>query len=131
MDLNKVMLIGRITNDVELKTIEWSWNSVINFSLATNRRYKNKEWNLVEEAEFHRCVVFWNLADVLWKYWEKWKRMYVEGRLRTRKWEDTNWNSRFTTEIIVENFIFLDSRWWNSDNSSQAVDNVDSEEMPF
>lgn len=130
MDLNKVMLIWRITNDVELKKIEGSGNSVINFTLATNRRFKNRDWNQIEEAEFHRCVVFGNLADVLGKYGEKGKRMYIEWRLRTRKWEDTNWNSRFTTEIIIENFIFLDSRSWGSELVDQELPTVETE-LPF
>lgn len=123
MDLNKVMLIGRITNDLEVKKLPESWNSVLSFTLATNRRYKNKEDNFVEEAEFHRCVVFGNWADNLAKYQSKWSKLYVEWRLRTRKWEDTNWNAKFTTEIVLENFIFLDNKWesaWSSNKSTHS-----------
>ncbi|USN56127.1 MAG: single-stranded DNA-binding protein [Candidatus Peribacteria bacterium] len=93
-----------------MKTIESTGNSVVNFTVATNRRYKNKDEQLVEESEYHRCVAYGNSADIIGKYVTKGKRMYVEGRLRTRKWEDTNGNSRYTTEIVVENFIFLDSK---------------------
>jgi single-strand DNA-binding protein len=110
MDLNKVMLIGRSTTDVEIKKIESTGSSVVNFSLATNRRYKNKDEQVVEESEYHRCVAYGNGADIIGKYVSKGKRMYVEGRLRTRKWEDTNGNARYTTEIVVDNFIFLDSK---------------------
>lgn len=78
MDLNKVMLIGRSTTDVEVKTIESTGNSVVNFTLATNRRYKNKEGQLVEESEYHRCVAYGNAADVIGKYVDKGKRMYIE-----------------------------------------------------
>ncbi len=110
MDLNKVMLIGRSTTDVEIKKIESTGSSVVNFTVATNRRYKNKDEQLVEESEYHRCVAYGGSADIIGQYVTKWKRMYVEGRLRTRKWEDTTGNARYTTEIVVDNFIFLDSK---------------------
>lgn len=139
-DLNRVMLIWRTTGDAEVKKSE-AWTSIVPFSLATNRRYKNKEGNQIEEAEFHRCVAFGNIADIFWQYLNKWKRIYIEGRLRTRKWEDGSWNNRYTTEIIVEDFIFLDSKWGdNSSNSSNsqswdtsgAESSSDSEEdLPF
>lgn len=112
MDLNRVMIIGRATTDLEIKKMPESGSSVVNFNIATNRKYKNKDWNIVEESEFHRCVAFGNAADLLWKYMEKGKKVYIEWRLRTRKWEDSTGSSRFTTEIVVENFIFLDSKWW-------------------
>ncbi len=104
------MLIGRSTTDVEVKRIETTWSSVVNFTLATNRKYKNKDGQLVEESEYHRCVAYGNAADVIGKYVTKGKRMYVEGRLRTRKREDTSGQTKYSTEIIVDNFIFLDSR---------------------
>lgn len=135
MDLNKVMLIWRITNDLELKKMWESGNSVLNFNIATNRKYKNKDWNLVEEAEFHRCVAFWVSAENINRFMNKWNKIYIEWRIRTRKWEDTNWNTRYTTEIVVENFIFLESKWWDS-NYSQVNENTnstvsDDEELPF
>ena len=116
MDLNKVMLIWRSTTDVEVKMIESTGTSVVNFTIATNRRYKNKDGQLVEESEYHRCVAYGNAADIIGKYVNKGKRMYVEGRLRTRKWEDTSGTMRYTTEVVVDNFIFLDSRpAWDGD----------------
>ncbi len=131
MDLNKVMLIGRSTTDVEVKVIETTGSSVVNFSLATNRKYKNKEGNLVEESEYHRCVAYGNAADVIGKYVTKGKRMYVEGRLRTRKWEDTTGQSKYSTEIIVDNFIFLDSR--PTGEHDDIADHITSSEddLPF
>ncbi len=110
MDLNKVMLIGRSTTDVEIKKIESTGSSVVNFTVATNRRYKNRDEQVVEESEYHRCVAYGGSADIIGQYVTKGKRMYVEGRLRTRKWEDTTGNARYTTEIVVDNFIFLDSK---------------------
>jgi single-strand DNA-binding protein len=130
MDLNKVMLIGRSTTDVEVKRIESTGNSVVNFTLATNRRYKNKESQLVEESEYHRCVAYGNAADVIGKYVGKWKRMYIEGRLRTRKWEDTTWATRYTTEVVVDNFIFLDAKPAGEDFDI-AGDAMPEDDLPF
>lgn len=143
MDLNKVMLIWRITTDLELKKLWQSDTSVMNFSLATNRRYKNKEGNSVEESEFHRCVIFWPQADVLNQFMHKGSKIYVEGRLRTRKWEDTNGNIRYSTEVVIENFIFLDPKsqsnnGWVAPSSNPISSSVqsmpkdmDDEELPF
>jgi len=111
MDLNRVTLIWRATDSVEVKTIESNSSSVVNFVVATNRKYLNKEQNEVEEAEYHRCVAYWNSAEVLGKYLKKGKRVYIEWRLRTRKRQDSTWNNRYSTEVIVTHFIFLDAKW--------------------
>ena len=136
MDLNKVMLIWRATNNLQVKTIETTWTPVVNFTVATNRKYTNKEWNTMEDAEYHRCVAYGKGAEVLGKYLVKWKRIYVEGRLRTRKWQDSEGADKFSTEIIVDSFIFLDSKGeWaeeedlESDNSEPVE--TEDEEMPF
>ena len=136
MDLNKVMLIWRATNNLQVKTIETTWTPVVNFTVATNRKYTNKEWNTMEDAEYHRCVAYGKGAEVLGKYLVKGKRIYVEGRLRTRKWQDSEGADKFSTEIIVDSFIFLDSKWeWGEDESfgvesSEPVAGME-EEMPF
>jgi single-strand DNA-binding protein len=131
MDLNKVMLIWRSTNTLQVKTIESTQSSFVNFTVATNRRYKNKEWNLLEEAEYHRCVAYWNSAEVLWKYLTKGKRIYIEWRLRTRKRQDAEGNDRFSTEIIVDNFIFLDSKAQESDDIEESTIGTFDDEIPF
>ena len=136
MDLNKVMLIWRATNNLQVKTIETTWTPVVNFTVATNRKYTNKEWNTMEDAEYHRCVAYGKGAEVLGKYLVKGKRIYVEGRLRTRKWQDSEGADKFSTEIIVDSFIFLDSKGeWGEDESfgvesTEPVAGID-EEMPF
>lgn len=109
------MLIGRSTNTLQVKTIESTQSAVVNFTLATNRKYKNKEGNILEDAEYHRCVAYGNTAEILGKYLTKGKKIYLEGRLRTRKWQDSEGHDRFSTEIIVDNFIFLDSKVANTD----------------
>ncbi|GHW02923.1 single-stranded DNA-binding protein [candidate division SR1 bacterium] len=145
MDLNKVMLIGRATNNLQVKTIETTGTPVVNFTVATNRKYKNKDGNVMEDAEYHRCVAYGNGADVLGKYLIKGKRVYIEGRLRTRRRTDSEGIEKFSTEIIVDNFIFLDSRSdGNIDKSSDEGfdtpispvedvfnDDISTEEIPF
>ena len=135
MDLNKVMIIGRSTNNLQVKTIESSWTPVVNFTVATNRKFKNKDGNMLEDAEYHRCVAYGKGAEVLGKYLTKGKRTYIEGRLRTRKWQDSEGGDRFSTEIIVDNFIFLDPRGGegdeNIDYEEVHTENMDDEEVPF
>ena len=136
MDLNKVMLIWRATNNLQVKTIEATWTPVVNFTVATNRKYTNKEGNTMEDAEYHRCVAYGKWAEVLWKYLVKGKRIYVEGRLRTRKWQDSEGADKFSTEIIVDSFIFLDSKGEGVEDENFEVENIENvpgaeEEIPF
>jgi len=128
MDLNKVMLMGRATAIPQLKKIESLNISVVNFTIATNRRYKNKDWNLLEDTEYHKCVAYDKQADLLSTYLTKGKKLYVEGKLRTKKWQDSQGIDRFTTEIIVENFIFLEKK---SDTSWELMEFESSDELPF
>jgi single-strand DNA-binding protein len=135
MDLNKVMIIGRSTNNLQLKTIESTGTSVVNFTIATNRKYKNKDGNMVEDAEYHKCVAYGKGAEVLTKYLIRGKRVYVEGRLRTRKRQDSEGSEKFSTEIIVDGFIFLDSKDEEVEEANIAatykkIDRM-NEEIPF
>ncbi len=130
MDLNKVMIIGRATSNLQIKTIESSGTAVANFTVATNRKFKNKEGNMMEDAEYHRCVCYGKGAEVLTKYLHKWKRIYIEGRLRTRKWQDTSGVEKFATEIIVDNFIFLDPRGEEGEENAHLVGEDKLEKIP-
>lgn len=126
------MIIGRATNNLQVKTIESSWTPVVNFTVATNRKFKNKDGNVLEDAEYHRCVAYGKGAEVLGKYLNKGKRIYIEGRLRTRKWQDSEWVERFSTEIIVDNFIFLDPKGVREDGEEiDLVEHPEDEEVPF
>ena len=135
MDLNKVMIIWRATNNLQVKTIESSGTSVVNFTVATNRKFKNKEGNVLEDAEYHRCVAYGKGAEVLAKYLNKGKRIYIEGRLRTRKRQDSEGKDKFSTEIIVDNFIFLDPKGQGGDDEHvvATADPVvpEDDEVPF
>lgn len=138
MDLNKVMIIWRATNNVQLKTIESSGTPVVNFTVATNRKFKNRDGNILEDAEYHRCVAYGKWAEVLGKYLNKGKRVYIEGRLRTRKRQDSEWKEKFSTEIIVDNFIFLDPKGTGMEDDDHLLDVApmweimpEDEDVPF
>jgi single-strand DNA-binding protein len=134
MDLNKVMLIGRSTNNLQVKTIESSGTPVVNFTVATNRKFKGKDGNMMEDAEYHRCVAYGRGAEVLGRFLVRGKKVYIEGRLRTRKRQDSEGAERFSTEIIVDNFIFLDSKGEAENEESNltisSTDDLD-DDMPF
>ncbi len=136
MDLNKVLLIGRATDNSEIKKIESNDSSVVNFVIVTNRKFKNKDNNVQEEAEYHRCVAYGTSADILAKYLHKGKRVYVEWRLRTRKRTDNTGLTKYSTEVIVTHFIFLDSKasegdHTNTEDHHHDIDVMVDEEVPF
>ncbi|MBI4253187.1 single-stranded DNA-binding protein [Candidatus Uhrbacteria bacterium] len=108
MDLNKVMLIGRLTKDPEVRATPGG-TSVSSFSVATNRVYTDTQGQKQEKAEFHNIVVWGKLADICGQYLSKGRRAYFEGRLQTRDWVGQDGVRRYSTEVIAENMIMLDS----------------------
>lgn len=108
MDLNKVMIIGRLTRDPELKTIP-SGASVCQVGLATNYVYNNQQsGQKVEQVEYHNVVLWRKLAEIAAQYLKKGQRVYIEGRLQTRSWDGTDGKKNYKTEIVAENMIMLD-----------------------
>lgn len=107
MDLNKVMLIGRLTKDPEVRATAGG-TSVASFSIATNRIYTDAQGQKQDKVEFHNIVVWGKLADICGQYLTKGKRVYFEGRLQTRDWVGQDGIRRYSTEIIGENMIMLD-----------------------
>ena len=108
MNLNKVMIIGNLTRDPETRTIP-SGQSVSSFSVATNRRWKDTKTGEPKEAsEFHNIVAWGKLADICNQYLKKGSKVYLEGRLQTRSWDDQNGNKKYRTEIVANNLIMLD-----------------------
>lgn len=106
MDLNKVMLIGNLTANPELKKTKNGQN-VVSFSIATNRSYKDKEGQWVSQAEFHSVVAWAGLAERISQYCTKGKKVYIEGRMQTRTWDDNNGITHYKTEVVADNVIFL------------------------
>lgn len=107
MDLNKVQIIGRITQDIELRQTP-NGQSVTTLSLATNRNWTDGQGMKQEQAEFHNVVLWAKLAEIASQYLQKGKKIYIEGRLQTRSWEAQDGTKRYKTEIIGENMIMLD-----------------------
>lgn len=106
--LNKVMLIGRLGADPEIRYTQ-DGTSVCTFNIATNRRVKrNEQWE--EETDWHRVVAWRQTADLLGKFLHKGSLVYVEGSLRTRSWTDQAGNKRFMTEVVVNDFVLLESK---------------------
>lgn len=106
--VNVVHLIGRLGADPEIRTTP-SGATVANFNVATNRSYKDADGNWQEETDWHRIVLWRRQAEVAKEYARKGSRVYVEGRLQTRSWEDNDGNKRYTTEVIGFEFQLLDS----------------------
>ena len=119
MSLNKVMLIGNVGRDPEVRYLENSGNAkVATFTLATTERYRDRNGEMRENTEWHNIVAWRNSADVVEKFVKKGTQLYIEGRLRTRSWDDQTGNKRYTTEIMVDNLQLLGRK---SDNpASQA-----------
>ncbi len=108
MDLNKVMLIGRLTRDPELRTTT-TGKSVASMAIATGRAWTDQAGAKQEKTEFTNCVLWGKLADIAGQYLTKGRQVYVEGRLETRDWVGTDGVKRYRTEVIVENMIMLGS----------------------
>ena len=101
MNVNKVFLVGRLTRDPELKTLP-SGQSVASFGLATSRFFTDKSGEKRQEPEFHNIVLFGRIADIAHQYLTKGSLAFLEGRIRTRNWQDNSGNKRYRTEIIAE-----------------------------
>ncbi|MBI2410375.1 MAG: single-stranded DNA-binding protein [Candidatus Kerfeldbacteria bacterium] len=122
MDLNKVMLIGRLTRDPEMRTIP-SGENVATFSIATGRQWTDKSSGEKKSVtEFHNVVAWRRLADICGQYLKKGRQVYIEGRLQTRSWDDPSGNKRYRTEIVAENLIMLGSKDGGGSTASPAMD---------
>ena len=104
--VNKVILVGNLGKDPEVRYLD-SGVAVANFSLATTENYKNKQGEKVSQTEWHNIVLWRGLAEVAEKWLKKGSRVYVEGKIRSRKWEDKEGNTRYTTEILADNMTML------------------------
>lgn len=106
--LNKAMIIGNITKDIELKNTT-NGQQVCSFGVATNRSWKNKDGEKQEEVEFHNVVAWGKLAEIIDRYLKKGSKVYISGRLKTREWEGKDGNKGRVTEIIAEDLVMLNS----------------------
>lgn len=107
--LNKALLIGNLGNDPELRYTQGG-AAVLNLRIATSDSYKNKDGERVERTEWHTVNIWGKRGEALNKYLSKGSRIFVEGRIQTRKWEDRDGNNRYSTEVVATNIILLGGR---------------------
>lgn len=104
--LNKVMVIGNLGKDPEIRVIP-SGAKVANFSIATTESYTGKDGQKQDKTEWHNIVMWRGLAEIAEKYLRKGSQVYVEGKLSTRSWDDQSGNKKYITEIITDNLVML------------------------
>jgi single-strand DNA-binding protein len=134
MSINKVILIGNVGQDPEIRVTQ-DGKEIVNFSLATSENWRDKNTGeKKEKTEWHRVVIFSpGLVNIAKQYLKKGSKVYLEGALQTRKWNDKNGVEKYTTEIILQNYNavmqILDVRNSNENNYNSDID--DNEEIPF
>ena len=120
--INKVIIIGNLGADPEVRYTP-NGNAVTNLNIATTTNWRDRQsGEMQEKTEWHRIVMFNRLAEVSGEYLKKGSKIYIDGSLRTRKWQDKNGQDRYTTEIIANEMQMLDSRS-NNINDSNGFDN--------
>lgn len=107
--VNKVILIGNLGKDPEIRTMP-NGESVANFSIATSETWKDQAGQEQSRVEWHNIVAYRKLAEIVGQYVRKGGKVYIEGSLRTRKWQDKNGQDRYTTEIIADQMQMLDGK---------------------
>jgi len=115
-DLNKTLLIGRLTQNPESRIVQGSGNTVVNFSIATNQNWTDKSGAKKQQVEYHNIEVWGKLAEICNKYLTKGKQVFLSGRLKTNSWED-NGIKKYKTSIVLENMQMLGSK--SDDNTTQ------------
>jgi len=129
--VNKVILIGNLGADPELKTVS-NGNSVAELRLATSRKWTDKTGQKQEDTQWHRVVVWGKQAEACGEYLAKGRQIFVEGRLQTREWEDRDGNKRWTTEVVAENVKFLGGKGGEKKQSSGGSQSqFGDDEPPF
>lgn len=127
--VNKVTLVGNLGRDPDIQYIEGDI-PIAKFPLATTEMRKERNGNVISETEWHSVVLWRGLAELAHKYLHKGSLIYLEGRLRTRSWEDKDKNKRFQTEIVGENLVMLEKRKDNelcNDTASMDTDKSTAE----
>lgn len=131
--INKVILIGRLGADPELKYTP-SGAAVATFNLATNEAWKDKDGNWQEKTEWHRIVLWTVLAKRASEHLKKGQRVYIEGSLKTKSWEDKDGIKRYVTEIHGQSMQFLEAKNTENkheENADPVDEQADEEDLPF
>lgn len=130
--VNKVILVGNLGKDPEVRHLEGG-AAVANFPLATTETFKDKNGNRNEQTEWHNIVVWRGLAEVAEKYLKKGMTIYIEGKLRTRSWDDKEGHKRYTTEVVGETFTILSKRESTSSSGNDEGNSLPKtgDDLPF
>lgn len=130
MDLNKVMIIGRLTRDPEMRSTPQGV-AVCQLGVATNFVYTNQQTGQkVEQTEYHNIVMWRKIGEIAGQYLKKGSRVYIEGRLQTRSWDGQDGQKRYRTEIVGDNMIMLDSAGSNPGGNNFAPQSRPQQEEP-
>jgi len=124
--VNRVMLIGNLGKDPDMQYLEGNIG-VAKFPLATTETFKDRSGKLVSQTEWHTVVLWRGLAELAQKYLHKGSLVYIEGRLRTRSWEDKEGARKFATEVVGDNLIMLDKRTEGSTGTHHTTTQADTD----
>ena len=127
--VNKVILIGNLGKDPEVRHLE-NGAVVANFPLATSESYTDKNGNRVENTDWHDIVVWRGLAEVVEKYIRKGHKVYIEGKLKKRSWQDKEGNTRYTTEVVADELTMLNRPDQNESQRSAPYSNQGTPQQP-
>jgi single-strand DNA-binding protein len=135
MSVNKVILIGRVGKPPEVKNFD-NGGKIVNFSLATDESYKDKQGQKVEATEWHNVSISGKLVDVVEKYVKQGDMLYLEGKNKTRSWDDKEGNKKYTTEVICFQMTMLGGKKQEGQQASpqqQSAPDTSNEddELPF
>ena len=132
--VNKVILVGNLGKDPKVRYLD-NGVAVANFSLATTENYKNKAGERVSQTEWHNVVLWRGLAEVAEKYLKKGASIYIEGKIKTSKWEDKDGNTRYNTEILADNMTMLGGKQFPehppSLSPNSGANGNKSDDLPF
>lgn len=127
--VNKVILIGNLGKDPEVRHLE-NGAAVANFPIATTESYKDKNGNRQDQTEWHNIVLWRGLAEIAEKYLRKGNQIYIEGKLRSRSWEDKEGNTRYITEVVGDNMTMLGGRPSDQSNTPSNDNNNKETNIP-
>lgn len=127
--INKAILIGNLGADPEIRYTQ-SGTQVATFNIATSERWKGQDGQLQESTEWHRIVAWRRLAEICGEYLNKGSRVYIEGKIQTRKWQDQNGNDKYTTEIIARDMKMLTPRGGGSDGGGTSYNAPGQDSFP-
>lgn len=127
--MNKVILMGRLTKEIETKYTQTTNTAVANFTLAVNRRFVRQ--NEERQADFINIIAWGKTAEFCTQYFNKGQQVAVVGRIQTRSWEDTEGKKRYATEVIAEEVYFAEGKKGNSDVEVNFADSSQDDDLPF